>query len=257
MKAETRRFVEAVTLEESGAIRALLTAPIAFVDDKLAPLYGLSGSFGSDLSRVELPANGERKGLLTQAAFLTGHSSASTRTSPILRGVFVLQRLACQDIPPPPPGAEMMAPEEPPAMELLTTRQYFEWKTSMSACSTCHKRINPTGFAFESFDAIGALRTSENGAPIDTTGAVSIGSDELTFQTTGEFVDALAGLAQTRACYARHWVRYAYGRDETEGDSRTLASLTQELAKGDFGVRDLLLGITRGAAFTHLPPITE
>ncbi len=257
MKAETLRFVEAVTLEESGAIRALLTEPVAFVDDKLAALYGMSGSFGPELTRVDLPADGERRGVLTQAAFLTGHSSASTRTSPILRGVFVLQRLACQTIPPPPPGAEMMEPDEPPATELLTTRQYFEWKTSMAACSTCHERINPAGFAFESFDAIGSLRTTENGAPVDPTGTVSVGKDEVSFQTAAEFVDDLAELSDTRACYAQHWLRYAYGREESEGDSRTLGLLTHDLERDDFGVRDVLLGITRGAAFTHLPPLSE
>ncbi len=254
MKAETRSFIETVTLEQGGAVHALLTSPIAFVDENLAPLYGLSGSFGPELTRVDLPVDGPRRGLLTQAAFLTGHSSASTRTSPILRGVFVLDRLACQKIPPPPPGAEMMEPEAPPATELLTTREYFEWKTSMATCGVCHKRINPAGFAFESFDAIGALRSTENGAPIDPTGSVTLGQDELGFENTVEFVDGLAELAQTRVCYAQHWLRYAYGRAEADGDSRTLGLLTRDLERNDFGVRELLQGITRGAAFTHLPP---
>lgn len=257
MKAEALRFVEAVTLEESGAIGALLTAPVAFVDDKLAALYGLSGSFGPELARVDLPADGPRRGLLTQAAFLTGHSSASTRTSPILRGVFVLQRFVCQKIPPPPPGAEMMSPEDPPATELLTTRQYFEWKTSMATCSTCHDRINPAGFAFESFDAIGALRTSENGAPVDPAGTVSLGTNVIGFQTAAEFVEGLAGLPQTRDCYAQHWLRYAYGRENAGGDARTLGLLARDMEREGFGVRDVLLGITRGAAFTHLPPLSE
>jgi hypothetical protein len=254
MKAETRRFIETVTLEQGGAVRALLTSPIAFVDQNLAPLYGLSGSFGQELTRVDLPVDGPRKGLLTQAAFLTGHSSASTRTSPILRGVFVLDRLACQTIPPPPPGAEMMEPEEPPATELLTTRQYFEWKTSMATCSTCHEAINPAGFAFEGFDAIGAQRTTENGAPIDATGSVPLGKAELSFETAAEFVEGLAELSQTRACYAQHWLRYAYGRAEAGGDARTLGLLTRDLEQDDFGVREVLQGITRGAAFSHLPP---
>src|SRR5690606_13188244 len=110
LREETLRFVETVTLEENGSIVELLTAPYTFADERLADLYGLPGAFGSELERVDLPSESGRMGLLTQGAFLSGHSSNSTGTSPILRGVFLLERLACQHVPAPPPGAELQEP---------------------------------------------------------------------------------------------------------------------------------------------------
>lgn len=257
MRAETRRFVEAVTLEENGAVLDLLTAPFSYVDADLAALYGLSGSFGAELQRVDLPAESGRMGLLTQPAFLTGHSSSSTRTSPILRGVFILDRLACQHVPPPPPGAEMEEPDEPAPDDLRTTRDFFAWKTSMPECASCHRIINPVGFGFEQFDGIGQFRTSDNDAPVDSSGSLQIGDHTIDFDGARDLILGLSELGQVRACYATHWLTYFYGRSETEADLRTLASGTQNLASAGYGVRDLLVDMTRGAAFSHLPPLSE
>jgi hypothetical protein len=257
MEAETRRFIESVTLEENGAIVELLTAPYSYVDAGLATLYGLSGSFGNELERADWPADSARVGLLTQASFLNGHSSSSTGTSPILRGVFVLDRLACQHVPPPPPGAEMKEPDAPAPEGMKTTRDFFAWKTSMPECATCHSIINPVGFGFEQFDGIGRFRSSENDAPVDSSGTVRIGAHELDFESARELVTALAELGQVRACYAKNWLAYFYGREETEGDLRILARTTQNLRGGGYGVRDLLAEVTAGAAFTHLPKISE
>jgi len=254
MAEETRRFVEEVTLTRNGAVRALLTAPIGFVNDGLARVYGLSGTFGSELQRVEFDGSMERSGLLTQAAFLAGHSSASNRTSPILRGVFVLRRLTCQDIPPPPPGAEMQEPEQPSAQPLRTTREYFTWKTSMAQCAGCHHGlINPVGFAFEKFDAIGQFRSAEEGTPVDASGTLTLPDKEIVFDGARQLVTQLAELSRVRACYAKNWLQYGYARNETALDLRTLATVTKELARDDYGVRDLMVALTQSAAFSHLP----
>lgn len=255
MRAETRAFVADTVLTNDGAIIELLTSRRGAVDASLASLYGLSGQFGDTPSLVDFPPESGRKGLLTQAAFLSGHSSASTRTSPILRGVFILDRLLCQHIPPPPPGAEMQEPDTPPAGELVTTRQYFEWKTSMTSCAKCHNQINPAGFAFEHFDGIGAYRATEKEAPIQADGVITVGQSTIAFEDASQFIDELANLPRTRSCYAINWLSYAYGRDETAGDSRTLAIITQALSEGTFGVKDLLVAIAKGTAFSHLPPI--
>jgi hypothetical protein len=253
MAAETRRFVEEVTLTRNGGVRALLTAPIGFVNDSLARLYGLNGTFGSELQRVEFDSSTQRSGILTQAAFLSGHSSASTRTSPILRGVFVLRRLACLDIQPPPPGAEMQEPEQAPAQPLRTTREYFTWKTSMTQCAACHTLINPVGYGFEAFDAIGQFRSVEADAPIDASGTLRLPDGDIVFNGARELVTQLAELSRVRACYAKNWLQYAYARKETGQDLRTLATLVKGLATDDFGARDVMVGITQSAAFSHLP----
>lgn len=248
-------FVEDTVVTNNGAIVELLTVPKGAVDAPLAALYGLPGTFGDTPTLVDFSPETGRRGLLTQAAFLTGHSSASTRTSPILRGVFLLNRLLCQDIPPPPPGAEMEEPDEPPESELLTTRQYFEWKTSMSSCANCHNQINPAGFAFENFDGIGAYRATENGAPIEPGGDVTVGDSTVAFDDAGQLIDEIAALARTRSCYAINWLNFAFGREEAAGDSRTLALVTQALANPPYGVKDLMVALASGSAFTHLPPL--
>ena len=255
MHAEMHAVVEEITLNRGGGIVELLTTPIGAVDAPLASLYGLSGTFGETPTIVDFPQGSGRSGLLTQAAFLNGHSSASTRTSPILRGVFILNRLLCQDIPPPPPGAEMQEPDTPPESELLTTRDYFAWKTSMDACASCHNVINPVGFAFEDFDAIGVHRTSENGAPVDASGVVTVGGETIAVENGAAFSQAIAELSRVRSCYAVNWLNYVYGREESAGDSRTLGRITASLAESPFGARDLLLSLTTGAAFNHLPPL--
>ncbi len=254
MQAEMDVLVEEVTLARSGGIVELLTTQAAAVDTPLAQLYGVSGDYGASPTIVDLPADSGRAGILTRAAFLTGHSSASTRTSPILRGVFVLDRILCETVPPPPPGAAMEEPETQPAEEPNTTRKYFEWKTSMAVCTACHSRINPVGFAFENFDGIGAYRATENDVPVDASGSVSVGGQTLQFQNATDFTASVAGLPRARSCYATNWLKYVYGRKESASDARTLGRITSGLGTGQYGARDVLLTMTTGAAFNHLPP---
>jgi hypothetical protein len=256
MREETLSFVESVTLEENGAVVELLTAPHTMVNAQLADLYQLPGSFGETFQRADLPTESGRLGLLTQGAFLTGHSSNSTSTSPILRGVFLLKRLACQEIPAPPPGAELQEPDGP-RPDIRTTRELFTWKTSQNGCSQCHSVINPVGFAFEQFDGIGQFRTTENGVAVDSTGVLELGPDTIEFNTAAELIRGLADLGRVRGCYAQNWLTYFYGRQEAATDGRVMARMTQGMKAGDYGVRDILVTITEGAAFTHLPPISE
>jgi hypothetical protein len=257
MRAETHRFVTDVTLEQGGTIGALLTAPYGYVDARLAGLYGLNGSFGSELSQVTHDASSGRKGLFSQASFLAGHSSSSSGTSPILRGVFLLRRVACATIPDPPAGAQMEKPEQEPAEPIVTTRQYFTWKTSMSQCAGCHSLINPTGFAFEHFDGLGQRREMEKGAAIDASGTLKLGKDEISFASSAELLDGLASSGQVQACYAKNWLQFAYGREETQADLRAIGLAARDLATQAFTIRDLAVSLTRRPAFTHLPAILE
>jgi hypothetical protein len=257
MRAETRRFVTDVTLEQGGTISALLTAPYGYVDAPLASLYGLSGSFGSELTRVTHDASSGRKGLFSQASFLAGHSSSSSGTSPILRAVFLLRRVGCVTIHDPPPGAQMEKPAQEPAEPIVTTRQYFTWKTSMAQCAGCHSLINPTGFAFEHFDGLGQRRETEKGAPIDASGSLTLGQDELTFTDAAGLLDGLAASAQVKACYAKNWLQFAYGRAETEADLRALGLAARDLAAPTFTIRDLAVSLTQRPAFSHLPGVLE
>lgn len=250
MREETRRFISEVTIEESGGIVELLTAPYGFVDARLNAIYGLDGNFGDAFTRVDYPESSPRGGLLTQAAFLSGHSSSATTTSPILRGTFVLGRLTCIDIPEPPANAVSQTPP-PPSQPPVTTRDLFTWKTSLDECSGCHKLINPVGFAFEEFDTVGRHRTEENGAAVDASGRLSV-SQTLTFDGAKDLSAQLATLTETTACYAKNWLEYAYGRPATGADKATLADLQQSLSAPGFGSKQTLLRLARSAAFTHI-----
>jgi hypothetical protein len=256
MREETLRFIEEATLNEGGAVTALLSAPYTFVDAPLAGIYGLSGQYADELVRVDFAPTDRRLGLFTQPAFLTGHSSSSTRTSPILRAVYLLRRILCQEVPDPPPGAEGTEPPAP-EVEPVTTRDYFTWKTSMAVCSSCHETINPIGFAFEEFDAIGRHRASENGAPIDSAGHVTLGAESLDFQGASELLTAIADSSEARACYAKQWLTFSYGRKDSGNDLRTLAIVHQSLADPSYGVRDLVRQLTQSAAFSSLLRSTE
>ncbi len=257
MRGEAVRFVKAVTLETGGTVSDLLTSRFGFVDQRLAPLYGLPGSFGAELVRVEHAPESGRLGLFTQAAFLAGHSSSSGGTSPILRGVFLLRRIACSNIPDPPAGAQMQQPTTEPATPIRTTRDYFTWKTSLPACSGCHSLINPTGFAFEEFDGLGQWRSEDRGAPVDVSGSLRLGAKELTFRGASELLHGLAKEPQVQACYAKNWLQFAYGRREDQGDSRALGLAAQHLQSGNFSIRDLAVALTERPAFNHLPPKAE
>jgi hypothetical protein len=257
MRSEAERFLKAVTLEGGGTVSELLTSRFGFVDQKLAGLYGLSGTFGTELVRVEHPAESGRLGLFTQAAFLAGHSSSSSGTSPILRGVFLLRRVACSNIPDPPPGAQMQQPETQPATEIRTTRDYFTWKTSLPACVGCHGMINPTGFAFEHFDGLGQWRDTDRDAPVDASGTLHLGMKDLTFSDASQLLRELSEEPQVKACYAKNWLQFAYGRHEDEGDLRALGLAAQRLQAGNFSIRDLAVALTERPAFNHLPPKAE
>src|SRR5690606_19247603 len=164
MQEEALRFIEHIGFEEEKGFASLLTAPQTFVNRDLAALYGLRGNFGDELQLVELDPN-ERGGLLTQIGFLAANAYAF-ETSPIHRGVFVNRTILCKSIQDPPSNLEIgdEAIDNP-----STTREAVEQQTSPSACSGCHALINPAGFAFETFDAVGQVRTSHRGNPIDTT----------------------------------------------------------------------------------------
>lgn len=257
MRQEAERFIRTVTLEGNGAVSELLASRFGFADQNLAPLYGLSGNFGSELVRVEHAPESGRIGLFTQAAFLAGHSSSSSGTSPILRGVFLLRRLACSNIPDPPAGAQNQDPPGEPGSELRTTRDYFAWKTSMAACAGCHALINPTGFAFEHFDGLGQWRSEERGAPIDAAGTLRLGSKQLSFSSASELLEQLAQEPQVQACYAKNWLQFSYGRREDQADLRALGLATQALQGGAFSLRDLAVALTERPAFNHLPPKAE
>jgi hypothetical protein len=204
-------------------------------------------SASGGLTRVDFQ-NGERKGLLMQVGFLASNAY-SIKTDPIHRGLFVVRDLLCHDIPDPPPGASQTPPPEtdtPP----VTTRDEVALLTSPPTCRGCHSEINPPGFAFEAFDAVGQRRTMENGAPVDTTGELALDGAAFAFQNAGELVDALAASPEARTCYAGKWLAFAYGRDLVPEDVTSQAALAASADSAD----ELMTAISVTPAFLRRAP---
>ncbi|HVJ20899.1 MAG TPA: DUF1588 domain-containing protein, partial [Polyangiaceae bacterium] len=205
---ETRLFVADVW-GATSSLEALLSAPFSYVDARLALLYGLPAPSGSGFQRVELdPARAS--GLLTQGALLATHSKAN-QTSPVQRGAFVRTRLFCTPPPPPPPDIVVRPPAVDPR---LSTRERFAQHSSDPGCATCHELMDPIGFAFEHYDAVGRYRDVDGGKPVDAQGEL-VGTDVAgTFDGVPELGQRLVASEDVRRCVATQWFRYAFGRGE-------------------------------------------
>jgi hypothetical protein len=249
MRREAEMFVEEV-VQSGGGLTELLTAPFTFVNDRLAPLYGLEGSFGSEFVKVDLdPA--ERAGFLTRLGFLASNATPKEQNT-IHRGVFVNRRILCNEIPAPPDNV----PGLPPATDFATNRERVEAHTGKGTCGEgCHQMlINPPGYALEHFDAVGAFQQTEKDNPINALAEYRIDGRPVTFDGAIELSQLLADSNQAHRCYAQYWLEYAYGRAPQEGDAPTLANLSQS-SRG--GVKDLLLALTQTTAFRTRAPAKE
>ena len=247
--AETESFVGEVTYGRGKGFTSLLTAPFTFVNKTTAPLYGVSGTFGDALQRVDLDS-AKRAGLFTQVGFLATRAY-SNQSSPIHRGAFIQRNVLCAKIPDPPPNV----PKLPALMATQTTRQQVDMHTAPAECAGCHHvLINPVGFGLENYDAVGTYRTMENGAPIDATGTLAGTRDNVAFTDGVSESAALAAAPEARACYATTWVRYAFGRAETTGDSCAVSALAANLGDDNYTITDLMVDLTRTKAFMFRSP---
>lgn len=247
MRDETVAFFRHVILEQAGTYADLMTSRSTFVDARTAAIYGLPGEFGDTPVAVELdPAT--RSGFLTQPGFLALNAYFA-ETSPIHRGVFVQRQILCTEIPDPPGNADL---ELPPFDDTLrTTRQRVEHHTSGDACAGCHTLINEPGFAFEGYDALGAIRTEENGTPLDTTGTITTPDGTLQFADAVDLIGQLAESPTAQRCYLTQWFRYASARSETDDDTCTLDGLHESLGESGYDVRELLVALTQTVSFRY------
>lgn len=250
LSEETTRFFEHVVFDLKGTFRDLLTSRVGFVNKALAPLYGLDAAqHGAELVAVNLdPAT--RSGVFTRAGFLTANSLYN-RPSAILRGAFIQKEVLCTPIGAPPPGAES-TPQ--PVDGLATNRERTDAQTSGGDCRGCHLGlINPTGFAFEMYDAMGALQTSEKdtGAPIDARATIPLGPTTVSVSNAVELMDALANSPEARACYAKKWVQYAYERTLAAEDACTVTNLASKLTQEGYTVQDLIVDLTQSQSFRY------
>ena len=153
----------------------LLAARYTFFDERLAHHYGIDGVRGSYFRRVALPADSPRGGLLGHGSILTA-TSVANRTSPVVRGAWIVENLLGAEVPPPPPGVEADLSGARSPAEAKTLRQRMEAHRANPVCASCHQLIDPFGFALENFDLVGRWRDADAGEPIDATAVLTDGT---------------------------------------------------------------------------------
>jgi hypothetical protein len=250
---EVTRLVDEIAWGEGGALADLFTSDFSFMNRDLAGFLGLANDrMSSGFERVSLAPRGQpgpawRAGILTTPGLLAAHAKAE-ETSPILRGRFVAEQILCMQVPLPPADVPLV----PPAQSAdLTTRERFE-EHSQSECASCHKLMDPLGFAFENFDAAGRFRDRENGKPIDASGTLVDTDVDGAFANGIELSALLASSQQMRSCVALQFLRFALGREESEGDERTLSQLACGVRDEATGLLDVVDAFTRSDGFRHV-----
>ncbi len=220
------------------------------MNDKIAPIYGLEGSFTSDFVKVDLdPA--QRSGFLTRIGFLAANATKLEQHS-IHRGVFINRRILCADLPNPPDNV----PPLPPPEAAQSNRERVNAHTGEGTCgANCHGQlINPAGFAFEHYDALGQFQKEEKGQPINSADTYPLDGKRVSYADAIEFDKLMAESDQAHNCYAQHWIEYAYGRSMQDGDKAALTDLAAQSRKG---AKALILALTQTKAFRARNPVKE
>jgi hypothetical protein len=227
MRTETEMFFQAIVTEDRS-ILDFLDGKFTFLNERLATLYGIPGVQGREFRRVSLDGT-ERSGIITQASVLTA-SSYPTRTSPVIRGKWVLENIL--NTPPPAPPANVPALDDHGVGTAASVRQRLEEHRANPACAACHARMDPLGFALENYDAIGRWRTAEGQLPIDSKGQLPDGT---TFSGAAELKALLrAKSPQFVRGFTEKMLTYSLGRGLESYDKPAVEKIAQQVeANGD------------------------
>ena len=242
MATETQLFFQNLVREDRSVLE-LLTADYTFVNERLAAHYGMRDVSGPSFRRVPLPDS--RRGVLGHGSILT-LTSIADRTSPVLRGKWVLEVMLGTPPPPPPPNV----PELEPARSngrLLTVRERMEEHRASPACSSCHRVIDPLGLALEHFDVTGHERIKDSGQPIDAAGQLYDGTK----------IDGLLGLRDVLLqrkdmvlqSFTENLMTYALGRRIEPADMPTVRAIVRAAAKQDYKMSAFITGVIASPAF--------
>ncbi len=246
MHDEVLAFSDGI-LRHNGRVLDFLDSDYGYANEELANFYGWPGVKGQGMQRVKLP-NAQRGGVLGMAAILTV-TAYPQRTSPVLRGKWVLEQILGTPAPP-PPAAVAKLPEDDRNLKDQTFRQILEHHRSKPECMGCHVRMDPPGFGLENFDAVGHWRDQENGKPLDASGVMP---DGRTFTGPAELRKILiADQDKFARSFCARLLGYALGRGLEVADQPTLLRLEATLKKQDWHFEPLLQAVATSFPFTHL-----
>jgi hypothetical protein len=242
MLQETERFLENL-IRTDGSILDLIDGDYTFLNERLARHYGIAGVTGAAFRRVELK-DARRGGILAHAGILTA-SSYATRTSPVLRGKWILENIL--NAPPPPPPPDVPSLDEQSVGSAASLRVQLEKHRANAVCASCHARMDPLGFSLENYDAVGAWRSHDGKFPIDAKGALPDGRE----------IDGLTGLHTVlrqdkdafTAGLAEKLLTYALGRGLGRADEPAVKQIAAATAAADYRFSHLILAIVNSKPF--------
>ena len=250
LRRETELFVES-NMREDRSLIELLTADYSFINGRLARHYGIPHVYGEQFRRVTFSEDTDRGGLLGQGSILT-LTSYPTRTSPVVRGKWLLDNILGMPPPPPPPDVPPLE-EHQVASKTLSMRERMVQHRSNPVCASCHALMDPVGLAMENFDAIGRWRTLTDGlVPIDASGGLPDG-------TMFDGVDGLRKAILNRseqfvATLTERLLTYGIGRATAYYDAPALRTIVRQAEHDDFRFSSLILGIVNSTPFQMRRP---
>jgi hypothetical protein len=236
LQRETELFLDSI-LRENRSVLDLLSANYTFVNERLAKHYGIPNVIGSSFRRVTLPEGSPRGGLLGQGSILTITSYAN-RTSPVLRGKWVLENLLAAPPPPPPANIPALTTNGPEPGQKLTLREAMIAHRASPTCASCHARMDPIGFAMENFDAIGKWRERDADKPIEAADGIP-GLKKMLMEHSEEFVGAVT----------EKLLMYAVGRNLQYYDAPAIREIVRSAAPGKYTFSSLVLGVVKSVPF--------
>ncbi len=267
MAEETRTLLHHLVWNDGNFMEAL-TADYSFLTSELAEVYGMPAP-KDQFDMVKFPADAKRAGILGQGTFLAS-TAGPTDTSPTARGIFIRERLLCQHVPPPPPGVITTLPDPLVDQKPKGRRQLMVEHVENATCASCHRLMDPIGFGFEHFDAIGRYREQEmipvpgrrggggggggRGGPppiplqIDAQGEIA-GLPNSNFSGAKQLGTILAESPVCQECIVRQMFRYSYGRLEANADEKTIDQLYDRFKASGFKMKSLLVALVESPEF--------
>lgn len=246
MAEETYSFIHHV-LKENMSVLNFIDSDFAMLNQNLAEFYGVKGVKGNAFRPVAIPRYENRGGLLSQGAFLTGHSDG-VQAHPIKRAVWLKEKILGDPPPPPPPNVPELDPETP-GFESLTLKEQLELHRNKASCVDCHLKIDPYGVAFENYDAVGRYQKLAKNKPIDSKSKLPDGTEVEGIEGIKEYILNLKREDFTKSL-VEHLYAYALGRDVSFSDDKELNRIVEKVKANNFRFQTVLEEIVLSESFS-------